>query len=378
MQYSVGEAVLVEFKWNQRLAQIIEKGSFGSEVIKVSFLPSSGSTSKESSWVFEESVKKLEIQETNPTNCCHKKQKPEIAGWNFLYLESSDGVDENILIMLHGLGDSPNPYMQLAKNMQIPQTACLCLEAPEKLPFDLGHAWFKGFDHTFEPLGFGYQPSVTGKEELDQQMRSLVATRRRLTALSAALADNWGWAPGRQLLLGFSQGGTAALDLALAGGREFAGVISVAGPLLHHAIKENRYAAAAAAAVGGEEAFGGGGPAASPPPLPPVLLVAGAHDQVVKLEDMEQTKSHIEHTCGHQNANCSRSVVGDMLQEDAKENGPLVQLHICPNKGHQMIASKDEMSAVMRFIGQRTVRRLLNLEASSDLVELTAAENISK
>lgn len=50
----------------------------------------------------------------------------------FSYTSSDDGVDENLLILLHGLGDTHVPFANLGKQFKLPQTATLALRAPEK------------------------------------------------------------------------------------------------------------------------------------------------------------------------------------------------------------------------------------------------------
>jgi len=72
----------------------------------------------------------------------------------FVYHPSPDGVDENLLIMLHGLGsftdiyirgpmltlitpmalagDTEAPFANLGRNLRLPQTAIFALRAPSK------------------------------------------------------------------------------------------------------------------------------------------------------------------------------------------------------------------------------------------------------
>ena len=50
----------------------------------------------------------------------------------FSYTPSDDGVDENLLILLHGLGDTHVPFANLGKQLKLPQTASLALRAPER------------------------------------------------------------------------------------------------------------------------------------------------------------------------------------------------------------------------------------------------------
>lgn len=44
----------------------------------------------------------------------------------------------NILILLHGLGDTNESFTQLAKQLALPETVCISTQAPSPLPFDLG------------------------------------------------------------------------------------------------------------------------------------------------------------------------------------------------------------------------------------------------
>ncbi len=68
-----------------------------------------------------------------------------------IYSKSEDGIDENLLIMLHGLGeyiavhdifkhlfvslnegDTEKPFANLARQLCLPQTATLSLRAPKR------------------------------------------------------------------------------------------------------------------------------------------------------------------------------------------------------------------------------------------------------
>ena len=67
----------------------------------------------------------------------------------FSYTPSDDGTDENLLILLHGLGepwhqliechpdrrllgDTHVPFSKLGRSLKLPQTATLALRAPEQ------------------------------------------------------------------------------------------------------------------------------------------------------------------------------------------------------------------------------------------------------
>lgn len=48
---------------------------------------------------------------------------------------------------LYLLGDSKGPFANLGKNLKLPQTATLSVQAPEPVPYMDGHfQWFPSFD----------------------------------------------------------------------------------------------------------------------------------------------------------------------------------------------------------------------------------------
>ena len=65
----------------------------------------------------------------------------------FDYSPSLDGIDQNLLILLHGLGDSKTPFAKLGQQLKLPQTATISIQAPEPVPYLEGcHQWFPSFD----------------------------------------------------------------------------------------------------------------------------------------------------------------------------------------------------------------------------------------
>lgn len=46
----------------------------------------------------------------------------------------STGQPLNILILLHGLGDTQSSFTSLAKNLNLPETACISLRGPNPIP----------------------------------------------------------------------------------------------------------------------------------------------------------------------------------------------------------------------------------------------------
>jgi hypothetical protein len=67
------------------------------------------------------------------------------------YVPSPDGVDENLLLLLHGLGDRPSAFAQLARSMALPQMAALAMGGPQEVPFsEGGRSWYTVFTDSFD------------------------------------------------------------------------------------------------------------------------------------------------------------------------------------------------------------------------------------
>ena len=128
----------------------------------------------------------------------------------------------NILILLHGLGDTHSSFTTFGQKLQLPETACLSLRGTAKMPFDLeGAHW--GDDIVFDDEGTidpdtGFKKST--KIVLDDIIRSV-------------LVEKCSFQPREILLFGFGQGGMLALNVTaeLSRDDELGGVVSIGGPL---------------------------------------------------------------------------------------------------------------------------------------------------
>ncbi|KAF9506885.1 hypothetical protein BS47DRAFT_1374025 [Hydnum rufescens UP504] len=156
----------------------------------------------------------------------------------FSYSPSGDGIDENLLILLHGLGDTEIPFAKLGRQLRLPQTATLSLRAPGRIPYLYEDAfqWYESFDQLGELLA---HPNPTpALEILDRIIHYLIELE----------TDNGcGWPLDRIHFFGFGQGGTVVAECALrlwkcqlgdAAHRDnlargqIASIVSVEGPLL--------------------------------------------------------------------------------------------------------------------------------------------------
>ncbi|KAI0742273.1 hypothetical protein C8Q80DRAFT_1108962 [Daedaleopsis nitida] len=163
----------------------------------------------------------------------------------FVYNASDDGTDENLLILLHGLGDTQIPFGKLGRQLHLPQTATLALRAPEQIPFlyEQAYQWYTSFDQLGELIE---HPNPTPALEL-------------MTKVIDHLTTACGWPPHRIHFFGFAQGGTVAAEFALkfwrtelalqqkalpstspdpvpasSAPRAFGSVVSVCGPLVSY------------------------------------------------------------------------------------------------------------------------------------------------
>lgn len=60
---------------------------------------------------------------------------------SFTYVPNSHS-NYNLLILLHGLGDTQQPFAQLARSMELPDTAAVAVGGPEQVAETGGRAWF--------------------------------------------------------------------------------------------------------------------------------------------------------------------------------------------------------------------------------------------
>ncbi|RDW61884.1 alpha/beta hydrolase [Aspergillus mulundensis] len=214
----------------------------------------------------------------------------------------------NILLLLHGLGDTHTPFTRLASQLSLPETTVLTIRAPNPLPFDLpGFHW--GDDINFD--------SRTGALDMDAGFDKV--TRLLLKdVISDVLVGICGYKLNEILVWGFGQGGMVGAVLAASlhersrseggGGGELGGVISIGAPYpLSLAGKVNK---------------DGSGKGKS---RTPILLVYGRDSEAV-------TESAVKRT---------------------QDVFAFVETHEYKRRGDTMPRSREEMTPIMRFLGRR-------------------------
>ncbi|KAF5376085.1 hypothetical protein D9615_007731 [Tricholomella constricta] len=187
----------------------------------------------------------IHIQQAAPDASPRVKTAPTKASipTPFSYIPSDDGTDENLLILLHGLGDTHLPFTKLGRQLKLPQTAVLALRAPEQVPFlyEDSFQWYNSFDDLGELIE---RPNPTPALDL-------------MTKVTAYLVQTCGWSPHQIHLFGFAQGGTVAAEFGIkwwkeylaahhrgtdasaslpprTNGGAFGSIVSISGPLLSY------------------------------------------------------------------------------------------------------------------------------------------------
>jgi predicted esterase len=130
----------------------------------------------------------------------------------------------NILILLHGLGDTNASFTKLGQQLNLPETACIALQAPNGLIMDIG--------------GFQWGDDLVMDQsngELDMDTGFKAATRLILDrVIRESLMNKCGYKAREIMIFGFAQGGMAGLQAAAEfNGSELGGVVSIGGGLSH-------------------------------------------------------------------------------------------------------------------------------------------------
>ncbi|KAF2826667.1 phospholipase/Carboxylesteras-like protein [Ophiobolus disseminans] len=130
----------------------------------------------------------------------------------------------NILILLHGLGDTNASFTKLGQQLNLPETVCIAVQAPNGMLLDIG--------------GFNWGDDIvvdqsTGDIDMDTGFKA--AMRMLLErVIREGLIDKCGYKAREIMILGFAQGGMAGLQAAAEfDNNELGGVISIGGGLSH-------------------------------------------------------------------------------------------------------------------------------------------------
>jgi len=193
----------------------------------------------------------------------------------------------NVLLLLHGLGDTSEAFSRFAAAIRLPETLCITLQGPSPLPFDIG-GFHWGDDIVFD--------SSSSEMEMDNGF-SKVAKLVVEDVIREVLLRDCDFRLRDVLLFGFGQGGLAALASAQALGDELGGVISVGGPLPATAMLVN-----------------------GPKSKTPVLVVGGRSNSAISTSAVSAIKGtfvNVEH--------CQWQKQGDGMPRNREEMLPIMQ-----------------------------------------------------
>ncbi|MCJ1313020.1 hypothetical protein MMC25_006696 [Agyrium rufum] len=150
-------------------------------------------------------------------------EKLGISSSSVLIHTPPQGIAQNVLLILHGLGATNEPFHNLATQLSLPQTTCISLQGPTPLPFDLsGFHW--GDDILFDQRTGAMDVDPGFKKALDLVGEKVIKT---------GLISKCGFNAKNVFILGHGQGGMVGLataaKLAL-DEKTLGGVISIGGP----------------------------------------------------------------------------------------------------------------------------------------------------
>lgn len=113
-----------------------------------------------------------------------------------------EDVATNVLLLLHGLGDKKESFARLGQQMQLPETVCIAIEAPNTL-LDLdGRHW--GDDIIFDTSNGG----------LDADSGLKAATELLKIIINETLIDKCQYQAREIVIFGYGQGGMVGLSTA--------------------------------------------------------------------------------------------------------------------------------------------------------------------
>ncbi|KAF9916515.1 hypothetical protein BX616_003555 [Lobosporangium transversale] len=254
----------------------------------------------------------------------HKAPPQELSTTlKFVYQPAPDGVDENLVIFFHGLGDKIKPnFVKLAQSLQLPQTATCCIQAPTPVPYleEEGWQWFPSFNVLTGEL--------LGPDSPERMLQVQQTVRPQLVKFIQHCIDHSGYSPSKITLFGFSQGGEIALDLAAFGGFNLRAVISIAGYLMEES--QNAVPATKLSTK--------------------VLIMQGDRDDLRSIKAAKDRFKYVQRVFGK--ANVDQKIIEGM--------------------GHGMPSSESGWRPLMEFFALNLDNRSVTLESMADVVELKA------
>jgi predicted esterase len=156
------------------------------------------------------------------SGCRLHGDSPATAAQPLTLIAPSTHQPTNVLILLHGLGDTNTSFTKLGQQLNLPETACISVQAPMPLPFELG-GFHWGDDMVFD--------QNTGEMDIDTGFKTSTMIVMD-SIIRKGLVDKCGYKPREIVIFGFGQGGIVGLQVAAElEGEELGGVVSIGGAL---------------------------------------------------------------------------------------------------------------------------------------------------
>lgn len=244
---------------------------------------------------------------------------------------TTKSATQNILVLLHGLGDTATQFASFGRALNLPETICITVQAPTPLPTTFidheGYHW--GDDIMFDDTNS--EGALAMDAGFDRARKVIVKD-----VITDTLLNKCGYKMRDIMLLGFGQGGMAALDAARELGlhppvEELPEATVSSSSSSSEALRAPGTVSGNHASLSGVVSFGAAYPLSGstlgPKDRTPVLLLAGRDDgsSAVTETDLKRTKSVFE----------------------------FVEIHRWPRRGDGMPRNRDDMMPVMQFFARR-------------------------
>lgn len=158
-----------------------------------------------------------------------KLKKPDEDDMKYKAINSKEGVNSNLLILLHGLGDNEANFGEFGKRLELPQTRVCSLRGTIPLGPLMGGESISAFDgEEIDEFGYAWYFEEEWEVGEDVQKQSVKETLKRLeTWLEKSVFNEF--PPERVFLFGYGQGGSVCVELAKSKLFRLGGVVSVSG-----------------------------------------------------------------------------------------------------------------------------------------------------
>jgi len=156
-------------------------------------------------------------------------------------------LNENLIILFHGFGDTKKSYETLAKNMKLPQTAVLVANGTQRVPDWLvpeGYSWFNsiipGLEDSFN-LNIFFKIFFFEVFSTNATTSEIDKITKQWVGIINNLVEKYSFKYQNIFLLGFSQGATMACLISLSLKKKLGGLICISPSCLDIFYKYHKF-----------------------------------------------------------------------------------------------------------------------------------------